>query len=177
MSAAPSAEFVAQITRSQRHLHAFILTLIWHPADADDVLQEANLVLWQKAAEFDAARPFLPWAMRICQLQAMAWLKTRARTKQRLDDALLDTIAAEAMAESDELEPRQRALSDCLQRLSDDHRDLIAKRYEPDGCVNDLAAARGSTPNAVSEQLRRIRATLLTCVERKTGTLPAGGGA
>lgn len=175
MSAAPSAEFVSQITRCQRHLHAFILTLIWNPADADDVLQEANLVLWQKAAEFDPARPFLPWAMRICQLQAMAWLKTRARAKQRLDGALLDTIAAEAMAEADELEPRRRALSDCLQRLPEDHRDLIARRYQPEGSVNDLAAERGSTPNAVSEQLRRIRAALLTCVERKSGAVLGGG--
>jgi RNA polymerase sigma-70 factor, ECF subfamily len=141
------------------------------------VLQEANLVLWQKAAEFDPARPFLPWAMRICQLQAMAWLKTRARAKQRLDDALLDTIAAEAMAEADEVEPRRRALSDCLQRLSDDHRDLIAKRYQPEGSVNDLAAARGSSANAVSEQLRRIRAALLICVERKAGGIITGGGA
>lgn len=175
MPAAPSADFVTHITRSQRHLHAFILTLIWHPADADDVLQEANLVLWRKADEFDPARPFLPWAMRIAQLQAMAWLKTRARAKQRLDAALLDTIAAEAMAEADELEPRRRALSDCLQRLSDDHRDLIARRYQPEGSVNDLAAERGSTPNAVSEQLRRIRAALLGCVERKAATLGVAG--
>lgn len=165
----PSADFVANITRSQRHLHAFIQTMIWNPADADDVLQEANLVLWRKADEFDATRPFMPWAMRIAQLQAMAWLKTRARTKQRLDDALLDTIAAEAMAEADELEPRRRALSDCLQRLSPVHRDLVARRYQPDGSVNDLAAERGSTPNAISEQLRRIRVALLTCIERKTG--------
>ena len=35
---------------------------------------------------------------------------------------------------------------------------------------------RGSMADAVSEQLRRIRAALLICVERKTGTI-AGGGA
>lgn len=173
MSASPSADFIANITRSQRHLHAFILSLIWHPADADDVLQEANLVLWRKADEFDPTRPFLPWAMRIAQLQAMAWLKTRARTKQRLDDALLETIADEAINEVDELEPRRRALSDCLQRLPEAHRELIARRYQPDGSVNDLAAERGSTPNAVSEQLRRIRSALMVCIERKTGKVGA----
>jgi RNA polymerase sigma-70 factor (ECF subfamily) len=165
----PSADFIAQVTRSQRHLHAFIQTMIWNPADADDVLQEANLVLWRKAAEYDPARPFLPWAMRIAQLQAMAWLKTRSRTKQRLDDAVLDTIAAEALEEVDDLEPRRLALGDCLERLSHDHRQLIASRYQPDGCVNDVAAARGSTPKAVSEMLRRIRHTLLGCIEHKLG--------
>ena len=44
---AVSAEFVAQITKSQRQLHAFILSMVWNPVEADDVLQETNLVLWE----------------------------------------------------------------------------------------------------------------------------------
>jgi RNA polymerase sigma-70 factor (ECF subfamily) len=53
-----SAEFVTQITREQRQLHAFVLSLVWNPSDADEVLQETNLALWEKAAEFDGSRPF-----------------------------------------------------------------------------------------------------------------------
>jgi RNA polymerase sigma-70 factor (ECF subfamily) len=169
MSDAPPAEFITQLTRSQRHLHAFVQTLIWHPADADDVLQEANLVLWRKAGEFDPTRPFLPWAMRIAQLQAMAWLSSRSRSKHRLSDALLETIACEAVAEAEELEPRRRALGQCLERLPADHRSLVSQRYQPDGCVNELAVARGSSPKAVSEMLRRIRLMLLECIERRVG--------
>ena len=87
---AESAEFVTQITRAQRQLHAFILSMVWNPAEADDVLQETNLVLWEKSGEFDGSRPFLPWAMRFAQLQAMAWLKRRQRQQDRLvfDDEL-----------------------------------------------------------------------------------------
>ncbi len=173
MPDSPPASFITEFTRSQRHLHAFIQTMIWQEVDADDVLQETNLVLWRKAAEFDAARPFLPWAMRIAQLQAMAWLSTRARGKRRLGSELLSTIASEAVADADELEPRRRALAGCLQRLPVEQRALVAQRYQPDGCVNDLAAARGSTPKAVSEMLRRIRFALLGCIERSlTGTPP-----
>ncbi|MCU0982757.1 MAG: hypothetical protein MUF25_26650 [Pirellulaceae bacterium] len=54
----PSAEFLGCVSRAQRSLYAFILTLVRQPADAEDVLQETNLVLWQKAAEFDATRDF-----------------------------------------------------------------------------------------------------------------------
>jgi RNA polymerase sigma-70 factor (ECF subfamily) len=166
MTDSPPAAFITEYTRSQRHLHAFIQTMIWQGVDADDVLQETNLVLWRKAADYDSGRPFLPWAMRIAQLQAMAWLATRARGKRRLGSEVLETIASEAVAEADELEPRRRALAGCLQRLPAEHRDLVASRYQPDGCVNDLAAARGSTPKAVSEMLRRIRIALLGCIER-----------
>jgi len=77
---AESAEFVAQITRCQRRLHSFILSLVWNPAE---------------------------------------------------------------------------------------QRSLIARRYQPDGSVNAIATAGGTTPKAISDRLRRIRHTLLQCVQKK----------
>ncbi len=162
----PSADFIAQVTRSQRLLHSFILSLVWSPSDADDVLQETNLVLWQKAAEFDPARDFMPWAMRFAQFQALAHLQRRRRSRLAFDDALLAQIADEAVAAAGVGEARRLALHACLAKLPDDQRRLIAARYEPGGSVNALAAARGTTPKALSELLRRIRRALLLCMER-----------
>ncbi len=169
MQSAPSDAFISEVSRAQIHLHAFIMSLIWRASDADDVLQETNLVLWRKIDEYDAARPFLPWAMRIAQLQAMAWLKTHNRSRQRTSDQVLESIAEEAIEDCSDLDPRRIALSDCLKNLSKDHRLLIAQRYQPDGCVNDVARERGSSPKAVSEMLRRIRQLLLSCIETKFG--------
>jgi len=165
-----STEFVTQITRCQRQLHAFILSMVWNPAEADDVLQETNLVLWEKAAEFDRDRPFLPWAMRFAQLQALAWLK-RHRRQQRVvfDDDLARLLADEAAREEVVFEDRRHALASCLQKLPTEQRDLIARRYEPEGSVNAMAEAAGTTPKAVSDRLRRIRRALLQCIQRTLG--------
>lgn len=162
----PAAEFIAHVTRAQRVLHSFILTMVWNVADADDVLQETNLVLWRKAAEFDPTREFLPWAMQCAQFQALAHLKRRQRSRLAFDDALLDQIAAEAITETAETDARRAALAACLEKLPAEHRALLAGRYEPAGSVNALAAARGTTPKALSELLRRIRHALLLCIER-----------
>lgn len=163
--APPSAEFIAHITRAQRHLHAFILSMVWNPADADEVLQETNLVLWRKAAEFDPTREFMPWAVRCAQLQTMAWLKKSKRSRLVFDDELLHVIAEEAAGETEAFDARRGALAECLQKLPEEQRLLVAQRYEPDGCVNAMAVARGTTPKALSEMLRRIRRALLSCVE------------
>ena len=165
---AESAEFVTQITRSQRQLHAFILSMVWNPAEADDVLQQTNLVLWEKAAEFDVSRPFLPWAMRFAQLQALAWLKQRQRQQQRLvfDDDLARLLAEEAAADEPAFDARRHVLAACLQKLRPEQRELIARRYEPDASVNAIAEAVGTTPKAVSDKLRRIRRALLDCIEQ-----------
>lgn len=164
---AASAEFVTQITRVQRQLHAFILSMVWNPVDADDVLQETNLVLWEKAAEFEPGRPFLPWAMRFAQWQAMAWLKRRQRQRLVIDDDLAKLLADEAAIDEPAFDTRWHALAGCLQKLRPEQRELIARRYEPEASVNEMAAVGGITPKALSDRLRRIRQALLECI-RKT---------
>ena len=164
-----SAQFVTEITRCQRQLHAFVLSMIWHPAEADDVLQETNLVLWQKAGEFDDSRPFLPWAIRFAQVQAMAHLSRQRRQENRLivDDALAKMMADEAAYEEPLFEARRLALADCLQKLPAHQRQLVSQRYEPNANVNAMAGAAKIAPKALSERLRRIRHALFECI-RKT---------
>lgn len=162
----PSVEFLSRVSRAQRSLYAFIVTLVRQAADAEDVLQETNVVLWRKAREYDLTRDFMPWAFRIAQLQAMAHLKRQKRVPMTFDESLLAILADEAISETPEHDPRRHALTGCLQKLPDHQRKLIATRYEPGGSVNDLARRSGKSPKAISEALRRIRRTLLECIER-----------
>lgn len=161
---AASARFVAELTRCQRHLHAFICSVVWNLAEADDVLQETNLVLWQKADHYDDSRDFLTWAMRFAQLQSMAWLKRRHRLPDLLKPRVLELMVSEAIAEAAELDAHRRALSACIEKLPADHRSLIVRRYGGAASVNEMAAARQTSPKALSELLRRIRRALLNCI-------------
>ena len=45
-------QFVSLLTRYQQRVYLFILSLVPDRADAEDVLQETNLVLWQKFDDF-----------------------------------------------------------------------------------------------------------------------------
>ena len=165
----PSADFLVKVTRAQRPLYGFIVTLIGGGCDAEDVLQETNLVLWRKAAEYDPARDFMSWAMRIAQLQAMAHLK-KCRRRPFLDTELLERIADDSIEDRNQADIRRQALAACLQKLPEKHRRLVASRYEPGASVIALAAESGSQPKAVSEMLRRIRQTLLECIQRTIAT-------
>ncbi len=162
----PSVEYLSRVSRAQRSLYAFIVTLVRQAVDAEDVLQETNIVLWRKAHEFDPTRDFMPWALRIAQLQAMAHLKRQKRVPMTLDEPLLAKLADEAISVTAESDVRRQALARCLQKLPVHQRELIATRYEPDGSVNKLARRSGKSAKAISESLRRIRRALLDCIER-----------
>ena len=78
---------------------------------------------------------------------------------------VLDRIADEAVLDAAAADGRRQALAHCLQKLPEKHRSMVASRYEPGASVNMMAAAMGKQPKAVSETLRRIRRTLLDCIE------------
>ncbi len=159
-----SDDFVALLTNAQRKLHAYIFSLVWNPADADDILQETNLVLLKKASEFDASRDFLPWALTIARFQTLAGLKRRQRLRFVFDDALAASLAEDAAREDPVLEARRLALATCLQKLPVAHRELLIRRYEPKAVVGEMAAALGLSLKALSDRLRRIREKLLGCI-------------
>ena len=166
-----SAEFISQLTGSQRKLYAFILSLVRNPVDADDVLQEANMVMWRKWADFTPGTSFDAWAFTVCRFQVMAFRKKKQRSKLHFDDDLVEILAVDAASEfEDGYDPRRAALSQCLRKLKPDQRKLVAQRYEPGGCVNDMAAEQGRSPKAVSEALRHLRKKLMTCIETTVAT-------
>lgn len=164
---------IALITRHQAALHAYILGLLPNRSKADDVLQETNLVLWRKAADYDQSMPFMPWACGIARFQVKAANRDAARDRHVFDPQLLDLLAIEDEPGLESTAAMDRALSECLERLPGDKRDLILHRYQPDSSVHQMAANRKVTPGALSVQLHRIRQMLEQCVEGKLSNNPS----
>jgi len=160
---------VGWIASHQAALHRFILSLLPDRSLADDVLQETNLVLWRKAAEYDESRPFLAWAFAIARFQVMAARRDASRDRHVFNDQLVELLADEHPTANDAT-PLEEALQTCLGRLSEGNRALILARYEPGTSVQDLAKAHSKSPNALSVVLLRIRKLLEECIERQLGT-------
>jgi len=169
-----TAEFGQHLTGCQSALYAFITTLLGGVEGASDVLQETNLALWKKAAEYDSSQPFLRWAYTFARFQAMAWRQKQARSRLVLDDRLVEQIAEEITACDSGQERELEALHHCLSKLPQSQRELVAERYFRAESVNDIAARRERPENAVAAMLYRIRRVLSDCI-RITLTQEAQG--
>ncbi len=163
----PEENIIALITGSQGSLRAYIYTLLPDPALVDDILQETNLVIWRKAAEYEPDRPFMPWACRIAFFQVKAARRDNFRDRHVFDSELVDILAAEGETSPDSTGDLDIALRDCLAELPEQKRQLILSRYHPDSSVKDLAASRSETPGALSVELHRIRRVLESCIRGK----------
>lgn len=172
MSAEPhNAEelIVGLIARHQPEIHRYVLSLLPDRMLADDVVQETNLVLWRKAAEYDPAQPFLPWAFTIALYQVKAARRDSGRDRHVFHDSLVEMLAAECREDAGNAS-LEHALETCLQELPERQRRLILARYAPGTSVQALAAERNQTPTALSLALMRIRKALETCIARKLAT-------
>ena len=63
-----SVEYSQKLTAIQKSLYAFILSMIPNKSEAEDILQETNLILCQKALEYDPSKHFQGWAFKISAL-------------------------------------------------------------------------------------------------------------
>jgi RNA polymerase sigma-70 factor, ECF subfamily len=168
--------FVRVLLTNQGNIHAYIASLLGNLEQAEEVLQETNVVLCREADQFPTITDFTAWACRIAYFQVLKYRKNRQRDRHRFDDELLGLVAEEAVPHARELGKRRRALDECLGSLSDLQRNLIARRYGSDGSVQTVAQEYGRSPGAISQSLYRIRAALLKCIERRIAAFEKGCG-
>lgn len=162
-----SEELVALIAGAQRPLYAYIRSLIGPWGDAEDILQEVNLVLCRKAHQYDGNGKFLTWACHIAYLQVLAYLKRRQREKHTwYDESILEDLAGPLAEQVEQLDARIEALRQCLERLSAERRHMITTRYAAGGSVQKVVDDTGRPAGSVRVTLHRIRLLLLSCMQR-----------
>ncbi|MEW4561483.1 sigma-70 family RNA polymerase sigma factor [Bremerella sp. JC770] len=159
---------IERITSNQTALRGYIRTLVRDAQQADDVLQETNMVLWRKMVQYDPNLPFLAWAYTIAYYQVLAWRQRCSRDQiEFLDQQLLTDLAEAASSQASSFDQRVLALRKCLGELPDRQRQLIESRYAPGSTVVAIAGALGRTVTAISVSLNRIRSKLLRCIEQR----------
>ena len=169
--AEPQTEFVAEFTRNQRRLYLLILSQVGRPTDAEEILQNTNLVVWRKAARFELGTSFFAWAARIATYEVLKHRERRGRDKLRFSPEFVEAVSHDALTAADGWEDRRAALSVCLEKLRPKDRELIERRYAPGENGKSVAEDLGRPSNAVYQSLGRIRRSLLECVQRQLATL------
>jgi RNA polymerase sigma-70 factor, ECF subfamily len=158
-------EFADRLVAAQAGLYSYILTLLPWPDQANDVLQETNMVLWREADDFSPGGNFQAWACRVAYFQVLTYRRRSQRDRMVFGDVFLEGLAQEAAPADDDAEQERLFLRECLKELSADERELLQKRYDMGKPVNAIAAERDQSANAVAVALFRIRQALMKCVQ------------
>ena len=159
--------FTSLFGAHERSIFTYLLALTGSFSTAEDALQEASIVMWQKFPEFEKGTNFGAWARKIAYHMAMRSRKEATKRMPVFSNQFIDAIGDAGMAEEEHRGGRSKALKNCVKKLNPSDQELLAYRYGEKGLTaKDVADTLKRPTNTVYKALRRIRVVLLECVQR-----------
>ena len=166
-------EFLKLFVRHQQEIYAYILTLVPHLHDADDLFQDGMTVMWKKFGQFQPGTNFAAWGIQIMRFQILDYRRNLARNKQVLvEDSLFEVLIDHLPTIQDEAAARIEALRKCLALLDNRSKRIIKMHYERNISVEKIASYLKLSRRHVYHILGQINSVLLRCMRR---TLAGGG--
>src|SRR6266536_6081453 len=122
---AAQQRFLSLFLRSEREIFLYVAVLVPNAADAEDIVQQTALALWEKFDAYDSSQPFTPWACRFALNKARQWIERRQRWQALLEHGLAEELAQRRQELQPEFELRLKHLEGCLGKLPDGQRSLV----------------------------------------------------
>lgn len=158
--------FLRSFTAHEPSLRAHVRRLVPARADADDVMQEISVVLWEKFDSFRDGADFKAWAFGVARYEVLAWLRDKGRDRLVLDEDVVTRMAEETAADEPRLERQRAALELCMGRVPGEQRALLMRAYQPEARIQEVALGSGRTVAGFYQWLHRMRKMLLDCARR-----------
>lgn len=158
--------FLRLFTTNEQAVRSFVRRLVPSRADADDVMQDVSVVLWEKFDSFREGGDFRAWAFGVARFEAMAWLRDKGRDRLVLDEGVVLKIAEESECDESKLQHQREALELCMEKVPAGQRELLMESYQPEARIQEVAQRSGRSVPGFYQWLHRMRRTLLDCIRR-----------
>ncbi len=161
-------EFAKLIARHEREVQAYIFANVLNWDHADEIWQETSVRLWLEFSKYESGSNFAAWATRVAHFEILTWRKKGSRNKLVFDQSFVDAIESEQkFFASWTTQARLKALDQCLERLTDDKKEILSRFYRPKSSAMAIAEAMNCSVESIYKSLQRIRKSLRNCIEQK----------
>ena len=150
--------------RHQTSIYRWLLRIVRNEALAEDLLSEVFIDVWRQAGAFEGRSSVSTWLFAIARYKALS--ARRRRRDDPLDDKLVNSICdpskdAETMLQEKDCD---EALVVALNKLSDEHREIIDLVYYHGKSVKEVAVITGLPPGTVKTRMFYARKKLAQAV-------------
>jgi RNA polymerase sigma-70 factor (ECF subfamily) len=165
--------FACLYRRYERRLLAFIMRISnFNPEEAEDVLQEAFIKVWENLNEFDQSLKFSSWLYRIVHNQTITeYKKTRSFKKDQkvdYDQELFVNLPADLdLPQEINQDLNGQLIRKLLNNLSQKHRDVLVLRYFEDQSYEEIADIMKIAPGTVATFINRAKKAFSQLIQRQ----------
>jgi RNA polymerase sigma-70 factor (ECF subfamily) len=159
-------QFLRSYLAFEEQLRAYLMNLLGNWNDMEDVFQETTLALWRSFDDYTPNTNFMSWARQIAFYRVLQFRAQKQRRGIPGSEEFLNAIHQTMLDRSDRQESRLQALSECLGKLNESDRKLVAMTYESNRPIKEVASVIGRPATGLYKAIERIRHALVLCVER-----------
>lgn len=139
---------------------------------AEDVVQEAFLVVMNKWQDLKDEQGIFLWVRQIVHFKTLEAIRSRGRETAIPDQDLLDLVEKSVLENLDEqTAERQRIMSlslrECMSRLNQFSVGILAGFYWNQESCETIAERHGRSVNAIRLMLSRLRDKLRSCLSKR----------
>jgi len=146
-------------------VHRLAIGLLGNEQEGREIAQEALAKAWRARDSYDRVRPFAPWLYRIVRNSCRDALRRRTRHPQvQLDPNRVRSSDPSAIDRMSQAEVEAQ-LGAAMQRLTAEHREIIALRHFQELSYAEIAEALEINPSTVMSRLYRARRDLTRLME------------
>src|SRR3974390_454489 len=138
-SSATQQRFLSLFLRSEREIFRYVAALVPNVLEAEDIVQQTAMALWEKFDAYDPVQPFTPWACRFALNKARQWIERKQRWQLLLAGGLAEELSQRREELQPELDRRLAHLDGCVRKLPQEQQQLLEGYYYRRTNIEELA--------------------------------------
>ena len=177
------------VTDNEKRIYNLALRMTGSPEDAAELAQEAFLNAWRGLHRFQGESSFATWLYRLASNACIDFLRREKRRRSLSMTVSLDDETCERQAELPDqrstpeqpvpdgppqllpLQVLRRAIRDGLQRLSEEHRQVLVMREVSGLSYAEIGQVLELEPGTVKSRIARARLALRKALESEGNLL------
>ncbi|MFN3450592.1 MAG: sigma-70 family RNA polymerase sigma factor [Sphingorhabdus sp.] len=159
--------FAAVYAATSAKLFGVCLRIFPDRNEAEDVLQDAYLTIWNKASSFESGRASpISWLVAVTRNRAIDRLRAKKKIGTTSMEEAAEIADATPLADAQLIEAADdRVLHDCIQSLDTRDAFFIRSAFIGGSTYADLAEKEGQPLGTVKSRIRRALIKLRGCME------------
>jgi RNA polymerase sigma-70 factor (ECF subfamily) len=157
--------FLKEFLPAREDLLAFIFSLVPSHADAENLFQEASLVLWQRFDTYTPGTQFKAWARRVIYNKVLNE-RTRSRKESLWDPQVFEALDRAFSEREPALDGVKKALEQCLKKLPETSQAILLSKYEAGRSYREIARQLLRSEQGIRVTVCKIRNFLARCVKQ-----------